>query len=67
MNTKDKKVIIKTDKKLNKSINALFKYRHFLIDSGVSERKIAIALASMTSLSMDIGKIRMKNDFEVEK
>ena len=67
LKTKNKRKIINVDSKLTKSINSLFKYKDFLIDKGVNGQKIAIALASMTSLSMDFGKVRTKNGFEVEK
>jgi len=67
LKTKNKRKIINVDSKLTKSINSLFKYKDFLIDKGVNGQKIAIALASMTSLSMDFGKVRTKNEFEVEK
>lgn len=67
MKDEDKKSIIKVDKKLTKSIDSLFKYREFLIDKGISEQKIAMALSSMTSLSMDFGIVRLKNGFEVKK
>lgn len=67
MKNKDRKSILKADKKLTESINSLFKCREFLIDNGISEKKIATVLFSMTSLSLDFGVVIAKNGLEVEK
>lgn len=67
MKNKDRKPILKADKKLTKSIDSLFKCREFLIDNGISKKKIATVLFNMTLLSLDFGVVIAKNGYEVEK